>query len=405
MGLTVQAQTVEQEASLMASPEIRYVSLVQHAANREPFRIVKNDIGGADMGGSVVQRIIAPEGTDVKAILLAEGIDFAEQMSVEVKSSHNGFDIYTQTGIEKFETGDNAFKLHKIGKSDKPLLIVTGKLKQEFQNNAEVSALKADGLSSLSDAVIDVNVEQGYYGMYISMTTAMDALDTEVWNLSRGIFAIGSAKGMDNKTRLKSIYGMVDGFKNFVGSLLTLVDEQNATKTENTGDSEIIFTKIKAMLDGVENATKQEDTDMKPEEMQAAITQAVAAGMAQAQKSETTVEKSETEKKMDILLAKLEAIEAEKAEREAAEKAEQAAKAEAERVTVEDLQKQLETIKAEKETLEAKIQALESDPETTRQTDTPQSATKKEQVAPITSSGIAVKAEHSCFNDLFTVKK
>lgn len=406
MGLTVQAQVVEQEASLMASPEIRYVSLVQHAANREPFRIVKNDTGGTDMGGSVVQRIIAPEGTDVKALLLAEGIDFAEQMSVEVKSNHNGFDIYTQTGIEKFETGENAFKLHRISKNDQSVMIVTGTLKKEFKDSPEIVSLKADGLSSLADTIIDVNVEQGYYGMYVSYTTAMDALDTETWNLTKGIYAIGSAKGMDNKARLKSMYGMIDGFKNFVGGLVTLVDEQNSTKADATENTEVALIKIKAMLDGVANTIKHEDVDMKPEEIKDIVTQAVVAGIAQAQKADATPEKSDVEKKMDTILAKLEALEAEKAEREAAEKAEQAAKAEAEGATVKDLQTQLEAIKAEKEALEAKIQTLESEPEDTRKADSPQSVTKSEtKTTPFNSVGVTVKAEHSVFNSLFAPKK
>ena len=84
MSLTVTTENTEQEASLMASPEIKYVSLVQHAANREPFRVIKQDTTGGEsiMAGSVVQRIIAPSGTDVIAVLKEEGIEFDGNVAV-----------------------------------------------------------------------------------------------------------------------------------------------------------------------------------------------------------------------------------------------------------------------------------------------------------------------------------
>ena len=133
MSLAVETIETQQGAQLMASPEIQYVSLVQHAANREPFRVVKNDQtgGGNNMGGSVIQRIIAPVGTDLVAVLKEEGIDFAGNVSVEVKSEHEGYDIYTQMGVEKFDTSI-PFQLKRMSdNSESQVMAVYGVLKSQ----------------------------------------------------------------------------------------------------------------------------------------------------------------------------------------------------------------------------------------------------------------------------------
>lgn len=404
MGLEVQTQTKEQEAAIMASPEIRYVSLVQHAANREPFRIVKNEVGGGDMGGSVVQRIVAPEGTDLIAVLKEEGIDFNGQISVDVKSCHNGFDIYTQAGVEKFDT--NSFKLKRISeKSDSQVMVITGDLKPEFYGTG--ITVKADIQSPLESTVVNVDVEQGYYGMYIQTTTAMEALENELYNLSRGIYAIGTAAGMDGKSRLKSMYSMVDGFKTFIGNLMTLV-EDNSTKSDNN-DPEFLqlskFDKIKAMISavsnidpaGTSNKNEEEDMGINAEELGKIVAKAVAEGLAT--KNESADGKTELETKLDGIISDIAAIKKEK------EEAEIAAKEEAEKKEIADVKAQLEALTAEKEDLIKKVKDLEGEPDGTRQADAPHGVVKSDKPQDINLAGIKVKADYSCYNSLFKTKR
>lgn len=405
MGLDVQTQTKEQEANIMASPDIRFVSLVQHAANREPFRVVKNEVGGGSMGGSVVQRIVAPEGTDLIAVLQAEGIDFAGNVSVEVKANHNGFDIYTQTGVEKFDSG--SFKLKRVSsKSDSQILVITGDLKPEFSGTG--ISIKSDIESPLNSTVVNVDVEQTYYGMYITSMTAMEALDNEIYNLAKGVYAIGTAAGMDNKSRLRSMYSMVDGFKTFLGSLMAFV-EDNTTKNDSSkeGTSESLhmskFEKIKLMLAAVGNIAgtehKNEEYDMgiNAEELGKIVAKAVSDGIAM--KADTPDEKSTLDAKLDGIMADIAAIKKEKEELEIA------TKAETEQKEINAIKAQLEAITAEKEELIKKVKDMEGEPEGSRQADAPQGSAKADKPKDINLAGITVKSDFSCFNRIFPKKK
>ena len=186
MSLAVETEKTEQGATLMASPEIKYVSLVEHAANREPFRGIKSEIGGEDsMGGSVVQRIIAPAGTDLIAVLKEEGIEFDGDISTATKAEHEGFDIYTQVDVTKFDS--DSFQMKKASEKNDSILVVTGTLKSSPEQTATAVAeteVKSDLESPLNTTIVEASVENTYYGMYVSTTTAMDALDDELWNFS-----------------------------------------------------------------------------------------------------------------------------------------------------------------------------------------------------------------------------
>lgn len=389
MSLAVETRETQQGAQLMASPEIQYVSLVQHAANREPFRVVKNDQtgGGNNMGGSVIQRIIAPVGTDLVAVLKEEGIDFAGNVSVEVKSEHEGYDIYTQMGVEKFDTSI-PFQLKRMSdNAESTIMAVYGTLKEE-KGASPVEAVKSELESPLSTTIVDINVEQSYYGMYVTTTSAMDSLDNELYNLMRGIYAIASAVGLDGKTRLKTMLALVDGFRNFINTLMAFVNDStdSSTKSENqaTDSSDILhlskFEKLNAMISAISEITKSEVIEMslKPEDIEA-ITKSVAEVMATATKSEADSAVTEITTKMEAVVAETETLKKEKEDLVAKS---------------ESLSAEIETLKAEKAELEKKISDMEALP-----AETP--AVKSEFSGFVTVTGAKKADGFAVFDSLF----
>lgn len=312
------------------------------------------------MGGSVIQRIIAPVGTDLVAVLKEEGIDFAGNVSVEVKSEHEGYDIYTQMGVEKFDTSI-PFQLKRMSdNSESQVMAVYGVLKSE-EIIPEIET-KSDLDSPLNTTVVSMDVEQGYYGMYVTTTSAMDSLDNELYNLMRGIYSIAQAVGLDGKTRLKTMLALVDGFRNFISTLMAFVNDSamssstdSSTKSENqeADSSDILhlskFEKLNAMISAVNNAVNKSEViemSLKPEDIEA-ITKSVAEVMATATKSEADSAVAEITTKMEAIVAETEAIKKEKEDLVAKS---------------ESLSAEIETLKAEKAELEKKISDMEALP-------------------------------------------
>lgn len=388
MSLAVETEKTEQGATLMASPEIKYVSLVEHAANREPFRGIKSEIGGEDsMGGSVVQRIIAPAGTDLIAVLKEEGIEFDGDISTATKAEHEGFDIYTQVDVTKFDS--DSFQMKKASEKNDSILVVTGTLKSSPEQTATAVAeteVKSDLESPLNTTIVEASVENTYYGMYISTTTAMDALDDELWNFSRAVYAVGNAAGMEDKARLKAIVALIDGFKTFVTSLMSFVSA-DTTATKSESESPRYLEKLNSMLSAVNTAEaiaiKHEVINMKPEEITALVTKAVSDGLASATKADTDATVAELSAKMEELTKEVEALKAEKSL--IAEKADETAK-------------KLEAVEAEKADLEKKVADMEGTPEVVP-------ATKAEVNKVSFSAVVGKKADgFECFDSLFARK-
>ncbi len=388
MSLAVETEKTEQGATLMASPEIKYVSLVEHAANREPFRGIKSEIGGEDsMGGSVVQRIIAPAGTDLIAVLKEEGIEFDGDISTATKAEHEGFDIYTQVDVTKFDS--DSFQMKKASEKNDSILVVTGTLKSSPEQTATAVAeteVKSDLESPLNTTIVEASVENTYYGMYVSTTTAMDALDDELWNFSRAVYAVGNAAGMEDKARLKAIVALIDGFKTFVTSLMSFVSA-DTTATKSESESPRYLEKLNSMLSAVNTAEaiaiKHEVINMKPEEITALVTKAVSDGLASVTKADADATVAELSAKMDELTKEVEALKAEKSL--IAEKADETAK-------------KLEAVEAEKADLEKKVADIEGTPEVVP-------ATKAEVNKVSFSAVVGKKADgFECFDSLFARK-
>lgn len=389
MSLAVETEKTEQGATLMASPEIKYVSLVEHAANREPFRGIKSEIGGEDsMGGSIVQRIIAPAGTDLIAVLKEEGIEFDGDISTATKAEHEGFDIYTQVDVTKFDS--DSFQMKKASEKNDSILVVTGTLKsspEQAVTSVAETEVKSDLESPLNTTIVEASVESTYYGMYISTTTAMDALDDELWNFSRAVYAIGNAAGMEDKARLKAIVALIDGFKTFVTNLMSFVSTDTTTKSESESESPKYLEKLNSMLSVVNTAEaiaiKHEVINMKPEEITALVTKAVSDGLASATKADADATMAELSAKMDALTKEVEALKAEKGA--IAEKADETAK-------------KLEAVEAEKADLEKKVADMEGTPEVVP-------ATKAEVNKVSFSAVVGKKADgFECFDSLFARK-
>ena len=342
------------------------------------------------MGGSVIQRIIAPVGTDLVAVLKEEGIDFAGNVSVEVKSEHEGYDIYTQMGVEKFDTSI-PFQLKRMSdNSESQVMAVYGVLKSE--EVTPETETKSDLESPLNTTVVSMDVEQGYYGMYVTTTSAMDSLDNELYNLMRGIYSVAQAAGLDGKTRLKTMLALVDGFRNFLSTLMAFVNDStdSSTKSENqaSDSSDILhlskFEKLNAMISAVNEAVNKSEViemSLKPEDIEA-ITKSVAEVMATATKSEADNAVTEITTKMEAIVAETEAIKKEKEDLVAKS---------------ESLSEEIEALKAEKAELEKKISDMEALP-----AETP--AVKSEFSGFVTVTGAKKADGFAVFDSLFSGK-
>ena len=87
----------ENDVTFMTQPEIDFVSLVGHAANQQPFKIMKGQVKGEENMNKVIYSILVPKNIgEEKLTELGESYSFEEKD----EQSLEGFDVYKQVADE-----------------------------------------------------------------------------------------------------------------------------------------------------------------------------------------------------------------------------------------------------------------------------------------------------------------
>ncbi len=96
----IKSITIESDVTLMQNADIEFVSLVGHAANQQPFKIMKGQVKGDNNMNKVIYSILVPKGVkDEKLKELQEIYSFEEKD----EDSLDDFDVYKQVADEEID--------------------------------------------------------------------------------------------------------------------------------------------------------------------------------------------------------------------------------------------------------------------------------------------------------------
>ena len=204
-------EQVEVNQAYLEDVDVSWISLVDKAANRSPFKIVKNDKTEVIME-DVVQSVIIPSAKDISYY----DTSWAKCKATKVEKT----DTYTKhVFMPMSELDETTIRLEKL---EDDALAVVGK----------AVALKADAIifkSPLMDK--QVQLGEGY------VATFRDTFANEfnnVWSVVNGTMELTD---MDNKRKRSIVTNALDAFKTFVSAGLDMSSVPVIFKKDN--DSEV----------------------------------------------------------------------------------------------------------------------------------------------------------------------
>lgn len=110
MPAKIVTQQVEREVTMMTDPEAQFVSLVKHAANRMPFRVIKTQKGGEQESMSfVVQSILVPKamagpkGSELEKLVGMKGNEWLSEANVAKAEEHTDYVKLEQLSAAKMD--------------------------------------------------------------------------------------------------------------------------------------------------------------------------------------------------------------------------------------------------------------------------------------------------------------
>ena len=119
-------KVVEEEITFLTEPEIEFVSLVKYAANRMPFKIIKQE----DVMSEMLYRVLVPKDMEQDKLKeLAEKYSFSTEN--EEKGDFTEYRIFKQKDVEKAEDKETA--LVALDKKNKIYAVVVTEKKEDIE--------------------------------------------------------------------------------------------------------------------------------------------------------------------------------------------------------------------------------------------------------------------------------
>lgn len=97
----IDSEQVQKDVTFLQDVKVKYVSLVRHGANREPFKIMKRDGGTMD---HVIQSVVIPKGKSLSDFCAEEGLTWLNSVKTDTAVEKESYTEYEQAPKSKFES-------------------------------------------------------------------------------------------------------------------------------------------------------------------------------------------------------------------------------------------------------------------------------------------------------------
>ena len=223
MALNITATETRYEvANRLSDIDIKFISIVPHAAVREPFVLVKgvdamgNITGDNDMAGPIVQSFVLTNTTEFEQLKAQPGMEWLAEIdfSKAVKKEYANFTRYTVLDKSAFKA--ESFDTRPVGEG----WAVVGELEKEI----EMGALQKG---------VAIMVPDPYYSGNEPQISIGDLIRRETWAFTDSMDASFRQSFADPKKRKASV---MNNLSNYWDALSTLLDSAPAgiVKCEKT---------------------------------------------------------------------------------------------------------------------------------------------------------------------------
>lgn len=211
---------IEEEVTFLIDPEVEFVSLVKYAANRMPFKIIKQE----DKMDGMLYRVLVPKDIgDEKLKELAEKYSFSTEK--EEKGDFKQFRIFTQKEIEKDDNVETV--LVALDKENKIYAVV--KAEEDAQKSAE-------NLDSVLEAM---------------------------WAMEQIVYGTLSQPTAKQSERIDTIKKAIENFLDYAMSVLQNTKAEDVVKTEKKEDKKEDIAEIVAKtVNEIVQKQKQAEKDI-----------------------------------------------------------------------------------------------------------------------------------------------
>ena len=216
MALNITATETRYEvANRLSDIDIKFISIVPHAAVREPFVLVKGTdatgnitTGDNDMAGPIVQSFVLPNTTEFEQLKAQPGMEWLAEIdfSKAVKKEYANFTRYTVLDKSAFKA--ESFDTRPVGEG----WAVVGELEKEI----EMGALQKG---------VAIMVPDPYYSGNEPQISIGDLIRRETWAFTDSMDASFRQSFADPKKRKASV---MNNLSNYWDALSTLLDSAPA---------------------------------------------------------------------------------------------------------------------------------------------------------------------------------
>ena len=153
----VKSIITEGDVTFMADPTIEFVSLVSHAANRQPFKVIKGEVkGDNEMAKQAIYSVLVSKDVTeekLQEITEAHGISTEQKVEDELE----GYDVYKQVAEEEVD-----LETRKMAKLEDGAYVIVADLKEDSEKDGiekeemdwQTMDKVADALFSMVDVVL-----------------------------------------------------------------------------------------------------------------------------------------------------------------------------------------------------------------------------------------------------------
>lgn len=144
----VKSIITEADITFMKDVEVEFVSLVGHAANRQPFRIIKGEIeGDKTMPKTIYSVLVSKDVTEEKLQEIVAEHNFSVDEKIE--DALDGFDIYSQ-----IEDGEVDLETRKMSALADGVYAIVADLKEESEKEGlEKEEIEYETLDKVADSL------------------------------------------------------------------------------------------------------------------------------------------------------------------------------------------------------------------------------------------------------------
>lgn len=257
MALKVKTKEVKKTITLLTDPRAGFVSLVKHAASRQPFRVIKTEKGGnVAVKSMVIQSILLPNGITVGDLAVKSEMNWLSDVSTEKSDKYDNFTKFTQISVEKFE--QKSLKLVKIDKSG--AFILAGQLLPGVQAEGVITLGEDDvaKASTVPIAPMDATLGQTNVDNLIAQNFA-GLFDRETYSMLDIVHGLLRQTSTDPEGRKVAILTALDGYKNFIAIGLDALKD-SAAKLE--GSPEKFIKSVKTEVQTKTTDKGEEDMEL-----------------------------------------------------------------------------------------------------------------------------------------------